>query len=211
MNSKNRLPQKALPILLMLSLTAAAAGCDSKPGPTEATAAQTSSLYEAPNIDQSRVNPPQPPIDESPVGSPEHWEYGDTHSHPYEGTLVSYEMDGSRLVSLDFKPTSAILTSTNPVDIIAMGREKMNTVSTFPVRGDLDEPGTLNQRQMKHLVKGGTYIVNIDLWVASQDSFLAAQIPKIYYAKGDQFYSLADDSPFTDCTGAYNECRRLTP
>jgi len=173
--------------------------------------------YEAPNIDQSRArhrrtsNPVQPKSPDLSRGTPEHWVYADTHSHPYEGQLVSYRMDGDRLVSLDFKPTAALITSTNPANIITIGSENLNKVSTFPVRNDPDELAALDDRQLRHLKAGGPYIVYLDSWSSGSDSsVIATQVSTIYYAEDGEFHSLADDSTFDICTGVSNECLKLT-
>ncbi|NGZ74972.1 hypothetical protein [Saccharibacillus alkalitolerans] len=224
---------KTLSALLALGLAVSSAGCTPAPdragggSAQEIPAADSAPAanakqppvdakpvidYEAPDIDPARVirHKPTKPVPAAPYGSPQHWEYADTHSHPYEGILVDYKLEGDTLVSLDFKPTVAILTSTNPLDMISLDKDRMNRTTTFPVRRDLDEPGTLTSEQLKHLVKGAPYTIYLDLWAAGKESFFATEVPGIYYADGSGYRSLQDDSPFDVCTGEYNECTRLT-
>mgnify|MGYP000865996924 CR=1 FL=1 len=143
------------------------------------------------------------------------WENVETHVHPFEGTLNSFEIKNDCLISINFSQKVALLVPTDPIDNpdeIAYG--DFEHPKTLLVRNDDTESSKLTETQMKLLKENQTYIVLITPWLIHDPespyngkNVTGTTLSSIYYEKKGKFYSLKDDSLFDRC--GVEGCRRV--
>lgn len=110
------------------------------------------------------------------------------------------------MISLDFKPHTAIITATDP--ITEPNTDNLDVISTIKVRNDSKVSSQINSEQLARLNKGETYIVYIEPWVLGNEHFQGTELATIYYSNKDQHYNLKDHSKFSECD--LEDCTRVT-
>jgi uncharacterized protein YceK len=133
------------------------------------------------------------------------WEYADTHNHPFEGILTDYKIENGKLITITVKPTVALKTPTDP---LKNSTQKFDVPYVIKVRDDVNVSSRITDAQKKLLILNGKYIVRIDDWVYKGDHFLGTTIETIYYEVTKKFFSLKDNSDFSEC--GIEGCKRIT-
>jgi hypothetical protein len=133
------------------------------------------------------------------------WEFADTHYHPFEGILTDYKIENGKLITITVKPTVALKTPTDP---LKNSTQKFDVPYVIKVRDDVNVSSRITDAQKKLLILNGKYIVRIDDWVYKGDHFLGTTIETIYYEVTKKFFSLKDNSDFSEC--GIEGCKRIT-
>ncbi|WP_017815776.1 hypothetical protein [Paenibacillus shenyangensis] len=222
--------QRLVKCLLSLSLIGIAAGCENsdvaispstKTEETKAVQQQNkpsesiSEKSQSDNVAKSKTEPSQSVPSESTPSKDKvksnSWVFADTRSHPYEGKLKSYELKDDELISIDFEAITAIITPTNPTDIISIGSQ-LGQKSNYPVRNDEEQSSKLTQEELKHLKNGEDFLVLIDDWRDGEDNPVkATEVKSIFYKENGKYFSVRDNKLFDTCSyGGANKCKRIS-